>query len=66
MSVGQDNNSDRKETFLNRRDFLRSAGVVSASLASPQTAHWLAEGRTSGNRRTFEVKTRVEILKFSG
>ncbi len=66
MSVGQDNNSDRKETSLNRRDFLRSAGVVSASLASPQTAQWLAEGRTSGNWRTFDVKTRVEILKFSG
>ena len=66
MSVGQDNNSDRKETFLNRRDFLRSAGLVSSSLASPQTAHWRAEGRTSGDWRTFEVKTRVEILKFSG
>ena len=64
MSVGLDYNSDRKETFLNRRDFLRSAGLVSSSLASPKTARLSAGGAKSGNWRTFEVKTRVEILKF--
>jgi transglutaminase-like putative cysteine protease len=40
-----------------RRDFLLSAGAVSAGLAFPKTsAPW----------RTFEVTTRVEILKSSG
>jgi transglutaminase-like putative cysteine protease len=45
--------------LLNRRDFLRSAGAVSASLA-------FAEGATPDGWRTFEVKTRVELLKSSG
>ena len=51
---------------MNRRDFLRSAGAVSASLAFPKTERLLAEGATSDSWRTFEVKTRVEILKPSG
>ena len=51
---------------MNRRDFLRSAGLASASLVLPETARQLAEGAISDNWRTFEVKTRVEILKFSG
>src|ERR1035441_3528344 len=46
---------------LNRREFLRSAGAVSASLAFPKTG-----GATSGNWRAFEVETRVEVLKPSG
>jgi len=50
---------------MNRRDFLRSAGAV-ASLAFAKTPRLLAEGPTSESWRTFEVKTRVEILKSSG
>jgi transglutaminase-like putative cysteine protease len=48
---------------VNRRNFLRSAGAVSASLAFPKTPCLLAE---DGGWRTFEVKTRVEILQSSG
>jgi transglutaminase-like putative cysteine protease len=51
---------------MNRRDFLRSAGAVSASLAFSKTGCLLAEGATPDSWRTFEVKTRVEILKSSG
>jgi transglutaminase-like putative cysteine protease len=51
---------------MNRRDFLRSAGAVSASLAVPKAGRLLAEGAVSDGWRTFEVKTRVEILKSSG
>ncbi|MGD0956690.1 MAG: transglutaminase-like domain-containing protein [Candidatus Acidiferrales bacterium] len=49
---------------MNRRDFLRSAGIVSASLAFPE--YLLAEDGAPGNWRTFEVTTRVEVLKASG
>ncbi|HEY3122886.1 MAG TPA: transglutaminase domain-containing protein [Thermoanaerobaculia bacterium] len=51
---------------MNRRDFLRSAGVVSASLALPKTGRLFAQGATSGTWRTFEVTTRAEVLKPSG
>jgi transglutaminase-like putative cysteine protease len=51
---------------MNRRDFLRSAGVVSASLTLPKTARLFALGETPGAWRTFEVTTRVEVLKSSG
>jgi len=50
---------------MDRRDFLRSAGVVSASLAFPKAARLLALGEAPG-WRTFEVTTRVEVLKPSG
>jgi len=51
---------------VNRRDFLRSASVLSASLASPTGEYVLAADRSREGWRTFEVKTRVEILKTSG
>jgi len=51
---------------VNRRDFLRSAGVVSATLAFPKAGRSLARGTTSGAWRTFDVTTRVEVLKPSG
>jgi len=51
---------------MNRRNFVRSAGAVTASLAFPQAERLLAEGATSDGWRTFEVKTRVEILKSPG
>ncbi|MGA2879996.1 MAG: transglutaminase-like domain-containing protein [Bryobacteraceae bacterium] len=50
---------------MNRRDFLRSAGAVAASAAFPKTSRLFAEDATSGKWRTFEVTTRVEILKSS-
>jgi transglutaminase-like putative cysteine protease len=51
---------------MNRRDFLRAAGAVSASLALPSTRRLFAEGVPTGDWRTFEVTTRVEVLKPSG
>ena len=52
---------------MNRRDFLRSAGVVSATLAFPKAERLFALGETPGGEwRTFEVTTRVEVLKPSG
>lgn len=50
---------------MNRRDFLRSAGIASASLALPKTASLFAESATPGGWRTFEVTTRVEVLTSS-
>jgi len=52
---------------MDRRRFLQSAGVVSASLALPKAARALAFGVPSGEPwRTFEVTTRVEVLRPSG
>ena len=51
---------------MDRRDFLRSAGAVSASLAFPKAARLLALGEAPGGWRTFEVTTRAEVLKPSG
>jgi transglutaminase-like putative cysteine protease len=51
---------------MNRRDFLRSAGALSASLAFPKKRRLFAQEQTSGSWRTFEVTTRVEVLKPSG
>ncbi|MGA2712996.1 MAG: transglutaminase-like domain-containing protein [Bryobacteraceae bacterium] len=48
---------------MNRRDFLRSAGAVSAAVAFPKTELLLAKDATSASWRTFEVTTRVEILQ---
>ena len=50
---------------MNRRDFLRSA-AVSAGFVFPEARYPLAEAAPSERWRTFEVKTRVEILKPSG
>jgi len=55
-------------TFMNRRDFLHSAGLVSANLAFPKAATLLAgnPATVTASRRTFDVTTRVEILKPVG
>ena len=51
---------------MNRRDFLRSAGMAYAGLALPEFASGHS-GETPTNRcRTFDVITRVEVLKPSG
>src|SRR6266581_1913039 len=51
---------------MHRRDFLRSAGVVSAGLALPKVTRLFAESPASAGWRTFDLTTRVEILKPSG
>jgi hypothetical protein len=51
---------------MNRREFLRSAGIVSASLAYWNTERLLAQASAPEGWRTFEVTTRVEVLKLSG
>ena len=51
---------------MNRRDFLRSAGIASASLALPKSARLFAEGATPVRWRKFELTTRVEVLTSSG
>jgi hypothetical protein len=51
---------------MNRRDFLRSAGIASASLAIPGTTRLFAGSTIPGGWRTFEVTTRVEVLNSSG
>ncbi len=50
---------------MNRRDFLRSAGAVSAGVAFSKTECLLAGDANSASWRTFEVITRAEILKSS-
>lgn len=51
---------------MNRRDFLKTAGAVSAGLVLPGSRRLFAEGVPTGEWRTFEVTTRVEILKAAG
>jgi transglutaminase-like putative cysteine protease len=51
---------------MNRRHFLHSASIVSASLVLPRTGRLFAEDTTPGTWRTFELTTRVEVLKASG
>lgn len=51
---------------MKRRDFLKSTGMVCASLALPKAERLFAEPATSEGWRTFELTTRVEVLKPSG
>jgi hypothetical protein len=51
---------------MNRREFLRSAGVISAGMAFPGTTRLLSEDLAAEGWRTFELTTRVEVLKPSG
>ncbi len=50
---------------MNRRDFLRSAGAVSTGFGFPKARCLFAEDASSASWRTFEVTTRVEVLKSS-
>jgi transglutaminase-like putative cysteine protease len=50
---------------MNRRAFVRSAGLASAALACPKSFLFAKESSPAG-WRTFEVTTRVEVLKASG
>jgi hypothetical protein len=51
---------------MNRRNFLRLTGVVAAGLALPKPKFALAEEAGGAGWRTFDVTTRVEVLKPSG
>ena len=50
---------------MNRREFLRRAGAVSAGLALPGGSRLFAAAPT-GSWRTFEVTTDIEVLRPSG
>jgi transglutaminase-like putative cysteine protease len=52
---------------MDRRDFLRSAGVVTAGLAWPGSRASFAQSASpEGGWRTFEIVTRAEVLEPSG
>jgi transglutaminase-like putative cysteine protease len=51
---------------MKRRDFLRSTGIFSASLAFAKPGRIFASDATVEHWRRFEVTTRVEVLKLSG
>jgi transglutaminase-like putative cysteine protease len=51
---------------MNRRGFLQSAGIVSASLAFAKAERLFSQVTTAASWRTFQVTTRVEVLKTSG
>jgi len=51
---------------MNRRDFLRAASIVSATFAVSKSDNLFASPAPSAGWRTFEVTTRVEVLKPSG
>ena len=51
---------------MNRRHCLRSAGTMLASLVFPKPRCLLSQKASGDDWRTFEIKTRVEILRPSG
>jgi transglutaminase-like putative cysteine protease len=51
---------------MKRRDFLRSAGLVSAGFSLPHTSRLFLDDPKDVAWRTFEVNTHVEVLKSSG
>ena len=52
---------------MDRRDFLRSAGIVTAGLAWPGSRTSFAQSSPAeGGWRTFEIVTRAEVLEPSG
>src|SRR5271156_1081408 len=51
---------------MKRRDFLQSTAAFSASLAFAKAGRIFARDTTVDQWRTFEVTTRVEVLKPSG
>jgi transglutaminase-like putative cysteine protease len=51
---------------MERRDFLRSAGAACAGFALTKTLPLIADTPSAAGWRTFEVTTRVEVLKPNG
>jgi len=51
---------------MNRRDFLQSASIVSVSLACAKAERLFSQATAVDRWRTFQVATRVEVIKASG
>ena len=51
---------------MNRRDFLQSGTIASVSLAFARAEHLFSQATPPDRWRTFQVTTRVEVLKPSG
>jgi transglutaminase-like putative cysteine protease len=51
---------------MNRRDFLQSGSIVSASLVFAKAGRLFSQAPTVDRWRTFQVTTRVEVIKASG
>ncbi|HEY2351866.1 MAG TPA: transglutaminase-like domain-containing protein [Candidatus Acidoferrum sp.] len=51
---------------MKRREFLRTTGIVSASLAFPKAGSLFAGESSGGNCRTFDLTTHVQVLNSSG
>jgi transglutaminase-like putative cysteine protease len=51
---------------MNRRDFLQSGSIASVSLAFAKAERLFSQVAPPDSWRTFQVKTRVEVLKPSG
>src|SRR3984893_937920 len=51
---------------MKRRNFLRSAGMVSAAMAFPKAGRLFAQETSPEPWRTFDVTTNVQVLKPSG
>src|ERR1700730_10608714 len=51
---------------MKRRDFVRSAGVVSAAMAFQKAGRMLVQGTAPKAWRTFDVTTSVRVLRLSG
>src|SRR3954451_8312603 len=52
--------------LINRRFFLQGAGTLSTRLAFSGTRDFAAQETTSAPERTFEVTTRLEVLRPAG
>src|SRR5580704_2388858 len=52
--------------FMNRRNFLRATGSICAGLALSKALPLLADTAAPSRWRTFEIVTRVELLKPDG
>jgi transglutaminase-like putative cysteine protease len=59
-------NSRAEALTMNRRDFLQSGGIAAASLAFAKAGPLFSQATTADHWRTFQVTTRVEVLKPSG
>src|SRR6266850_4102350 len=65
-SAEKSKNSRAEVLTMNRRDFLQSGGIVSVSLALARAERLFSQVTTLGRWRTFQITTRVEVLKTSG
>ena len=65
LRVKKDQNSETGD-YMKRREFLKSAGMVSAGLTLYKPGRLLADGGIFNRWRMFEVTTRIEILNASG